>query len=99
RLYVLAEGRARVDIANEQGIVSSKELDAGQVIGEIALLHDVPRTATVTALTPLVAYSLSREDVSELQARAAEFRESLLEMANSRLEYQGTLRTALAARS
>jgi MFS family permease len=99
RLYVLAEGRARVDVAGDDGHAVTRELDPGQVIGEIALLHDVPRTATVTALMPLVTYSLSRADVAELQARAAEFRESLLEMANGRLEHQGALRLALAARS
>ena len=98
RLYVLAQGRARVDVAGEGGRTMTRDLDPGQVIGEIALLHDVPRTATVTSLTPLVTYSLSRADVVELQARAAEFRESLLEMANARLEHQGVLRTALAAR-
>jgi CRP-like cAMP-binding protein len=44
--YVLLSGRARVSVAGE----ARTELLAGDGFGEIAVLHRVPRTATVTAI-------------------------------------------------
>ncbi|HLX31678.1 MAG TPA: MFS transporter [Gaiellaceae bacterium] len=55
--YVIAAGRAGVEIDGTPG----GELAAGDFFGEIALLRDVPRTATVRALEPLRLYALGRD--------------------------------------
>jgi MFS family permease len=56
--YVIASGRAVVEL--EDG--ATRELGAGDFFGEIALLRDVPRTATVRALEPLRLYAMARDD-------------------------------------
>jgi len=55
--YVIAEGRASVEI----GSTSIRTLGPRDVFGEVALLRDVPRTATVRAITPLRLLGLDRE--------------------------------------
>ncbi len=57
--YVIAAGRAGVEV--EEGVVT-RELGPGDFFGEIALLRDVPRTATVRALEPLRLYAVEREE-------------------------------------
>jgi MFS family permease len=70
-LYIVKAGRVRYEVdGHEVG-----QEGAGATFGEIALLRDVPRTATVTAMTDVMAYALARapflEALTGSPARAA----------------------------
>ena len=68
-LYVLTNGKVRVTRVNNPDKLE-EELDiagAGSVLGEMALLDDLPRSATVTAI----------EDVTALLLPVWEFRTTL----------------------
>jgi hypothetical protein len=57
RFFLVADGRVEVT----KGGVSLAMMGPGEGFGEIALLRDVPRTASVTAATELRLYGLDRE--------------------------------------
>jgi hypothetical protein len=58
RFYAVADGRLQVTIDDAPVATAVR----GVGIGEIALLYGVPRTATVTAISPATVFALSRED-------------------------------------
>jgi MFS family permease len=58
QLFLIAEGRTEV---KSKG-VHVATVGVGSFIGEIALLRDVPRTATVTAETAVRIFALERDD-------------------------------------
>jgi MFS family permease len=57
RYFALADGTVSVTRKGAPLAV----LGRGEGFGEIALVHDVPRTATVTTQTPTLAYALDKE--------------------------------------
>ncbi len=63
-MYILIEGR--VSIAVDESPKRVGELGPGESVGEVSLLTGEPHSATATADEPVLAATLSRQDVNEL---------------------------------
>lgn len=59
--YIVIRGEAEVSIATPQGPYYISTLGPNDILGEIAILCDVPRTATVTAKTEVDALVISKD--------------------------------------
>jgi len=59
--YILIEGGADVTVDAAKGPITVARLGANDFVGEIAVLCDVPRTATVTATTTLTTLRISKD--------------------------------------
>ena len=72
RFYVVEQGEVEI---------AGKAFGPGEAFGEIALLRDVPRTATVTATSDVVLRAVGREDFVEAvmgQSDVAEAADALI---------------------
>jgi CRP-like cAMP-binding protein len=70
-LYVLASGKVKVVLYGESGreVILSIFKEAGDFFGEMSLLDDEPRSATVTTMEPSTLLVLSRADFQAHLAR------------------------------
>jgi ATP-binding cassette subfamily B protein len=78
RFYLIARGQVAVIKNGTDGIPNTiGVLEDGDYFGEIALIRNTPRTATVRTITPCVMLSLHREIFQNLLDRASGLREKL----------------------
>ena len=61
RFYIVSSGEVRVDVDG----TAVRDLGPGDSFGEIALLRQIPRTASVTAVTPVELLALDRHHFVE----------------------------------
>ena len=59
--YIVVEGEADVLVNTPNGALKVATLKRNDIIGEIAILCDVPRTATVAASTDLVTLKITKD--------------------------------------
>ena len=59
--YIIIDGEAAVRIATPSGDIEVARLGRGDVVGEIAILCDVPRTATVSAVERVTTLKITKE--------------------------------------
>ena len=84
-LMVVADGEIEVSVIEDGEKHLLKHAGPGEVIGEMALLTDEPRSASVSAYTPVRAYVISAESFHELATRHPEISALLTLLLASRL--------------
>lgn len=84
--YFLRSGTLEVSVMSEDGRrLPLARIEAGRIVGEIALFTDVPRTATVTAVGACLLDRVGRAQLLEEINRNPGLSADLLDMAGRRL--------------
>jgi CRP-like cAMP-binding protein len=83
--YIIVSGHARVD----RDGATLRELGPGDFFGEIALFDGSARTATVTAIAPISALTVTRDDFLALVDRLPVFRLEILNALTQRIRATG----------
>ena len=68
-LFILLEGEVEVMVPTERGWMRVATLKQGSVIGEMAFLDDLPRSARVITAAPSSALKITRESFQEMAMR------------------------------
>lgn len=72
-MYISVSGRLRAYVRDDDGVERMvREMARGQVIGEMSLYMDSPRTATVVAIRDSVLVRLDKADFHQLLASSAQ---------------------------
>ncbi len=66
QLFILLEGTMHVYVNRENQVITYNRLQVGECFGEMALIENVPRSATVQAEAPSKCLSLSRQGFLDL---------------------------------
>ncbi|MDH5756636.1 MAG: cation:proton antiporter [Nitrospinota bacterium] len=85
-MFFIVRGVVRVSRAEEGKTKSLATLMAGDFFGEMALLSDSPRVATVWAVTPCNLYELNRQDLFNVMDTYPEIRAIIQRAAAIRLK-------------
>jgi CRP-like cAMP-binding protein len=79
--FVIVEGDVKITKKGRR----VAQRGGGEFVGEIALLHDTPRTATVTAETPVRLFVLRRKDFRHLVGENPRVAEKVMQALGRRL--------------
>jgi len=80
KFYLIKEGNVEVYVDDGTTSHLTATLGAGEVFGEVALLEDKPRNATVVTKDPVVVYTLSKPGFHQALAASEPMREELIKV-------------------
>jgi CRP-like cAMP-binding protein len=96
--YIILEGEADVLVDAPGGALKVATVRKNDIIGEIAILCDVPRTATVTASTDLTTLKVSKDNFFQLIAQFPQMGIEVMHELASRLHHTTQALTLAKAR-
>jgi CRP-like cAMP-binding protein len=83
--YVIIDGRADVLVNASQGPVSVAQMERNAIVGEVAILCDVPRTATIKAITRLDTLRITKAQFLQLLTEFPELSIEIMKILGMRL--------------
>ncbi len=96
--YIILEGKADILVDSPKGAVKVATLGRNDIIGEIAILCDVPRTATVVAQSALETLRVSKDGFFHLVTQFPQVGIEVMSELASRLNYTTQALTAARAK-
>ncbi len=96
--YIVLEGDAEVEVDTPDGPVTVARLGRNDIVGEIAVLCDVPRTATVRAASRLVTLRISKDGFFNLLMQFPQVGVGIMHELASRLYHTTQQLTELSTR-
>ena len=60
--FILISGEAEVKVTTPSGVATVARLKRHDIVGEMAILRDMPRTATVTAASDVTTLRIGKQD-------------------------------------
>ncbi len=98
--YIIIEGEADVIIDTPAGEISVAKVGKNDLIGEIAILCDVPRTATIKALTEVTTLAISKDLFFQMVTEFPDMAVEIMRVLAHRLERTTSqLREAMSDRA
>lgn len=96
--FIVLEGDADILVDTPQGQVRVAQLGKNDIVGEIAILCDVPRTATVAAATRLLTLRVSKDGFFNLVTQFPQVGVEIMHELASRLHHTTQQLTEVSAK-
>ncbi|MFC1495045.1 cyclic nucleotide-binding domain-containing protein [Thermodesulfobacteriota bacterium] len=98
-LYFIIDGVVRVIRESGSDKTSIAELSDGDTFGEIALISDQPRTATIKALTDVNIFTIHKSEFEHLMRQSSDLKDLSSTMVMTRLHDMGEKDSTLVSKS
>lgn len=89
KFYLIKEGTVEVRVGEGSANMQVATLGPGQFFGEMALLENQPRNATVLARNPVECYTLNKQDFLHARAAFEPMRDELMKVYAQRYRAEG----------